>query len=322
LKIGRVQILRNGWELSMQGSPIIEANDLIKDYGKLRAVDNICFKVVGGECYGFLGPNGAGKTTTMKMVQCVLPPTSGELYVAGMSVKKNAREIKAMIGVVPQENNLDLEFTVYKNLIVYSRYFDIPKDVAEKRASELLEFFSLIDKGSVIIDNLSTGMKRRLLIARALINDPDLLVLDEPTTGLDPQARHMIWDRIGALKKKGVTVLLTTHYMEEAAQLCDSIVIMDHGKIVEEGNPKDLVKKHVGENVLETPYSKETLAFLKETYPNLMEEVVGDKINVFTNEPERILSDILVKHSSREAIIRSANLEDVFLKLTGRRLRE
>lgn len=277
---------------------------------------------MSGECFGFLGPNGAGKTTTMKMVQCVLPPTSGELYVAGMNVKKNARMIKAMMGVVPQENNLDLEFTVYKNLIVYSRYFDIPKDVAEKRANELLEFFSLTEKGSVIIDNLSTGMKRRLLIARALINDPELLVLDEPTTGLDPQARHLIWDRIGDLKKKGVTVLITTHYMEEAAQLCDSIVIMDHGKIVEEGSPKDLVKKYVGENVLETPYSEETLAFLKETYPNATEEVVGDKINIFTNEPEQILSDILAKHSSREAIIRSANLEDVFLKLTGRRLRE
>jgi len=303
-------------------SSIVEAKNLIKYYENLRAVDNISFEVMKGECFGFLGPNGAGKTTTMQMVHCVLPITSGELYVAGMNVKEKAREIKALIGVVPQENNLDPDFTVCKNLIVFARYFDIPKDVAEKRASDLLEFLSLTEKGDVVIDNLSSGMKHRLLIARALINEPQILVLDEPTTGLDPQARHLIWDRIVDLKKEGVTVLLTTHYMEEAAQLCDRIVIMDYGKIVEEGNPKDIVKKHFGKNVLEISYSEEILSFLKGAYHNATEEVIGDRINVFTNEPEQILSDVLERFSPREAVIRDANLEDVFLKLTGRRLRE
>lgn len=305
----------------MYSSPIVEAKNLIKDYGKLRAVNNVSFKVMTGECFGFLGPNGVGKTTTMKMVHCVLPITSGELYVAGMNVKEKAREIKALTGVVPQENNLDPEFTVCKNLLFYASYFGIPKYVAEKRASELLEFFNLTDKRDVVIDQLSTGMKHRLLLARALINEPQLLVLDEPTTGLDPQARHLIWDRIGDLKKKGVTVLLTTHYMEEAAQLCDRIVIMDYGKIVEEGNPKDLVKKHIGKDVLEISYSKEILAFLKRTYHNAI-EVAGERINVFANEPEQILSNVLERFSPKEAVIRSANLEDVFLKLTGRRLRD
>lgn len=306
----------------MRGPPIVEAKDLIKSYEEVRAVDSISFEVTRGECFGFLGPNGAGKTTIMKMVQCVSPVTSGELYVCGMNVKEKAREIKALIGVVPQEQNLDEEFTVIKNLTVYARYFDIPRDVAVKRASELLEFFSLTDKGDEIIEHLSGGMKHRLLIARALINQPNLLVLDEPTTGLDPQARHLIWDRIGELKKEGVTVILTTHYMEEAAQLCDRIVILDNGKIVEEGDPKDIVKKHVGKDILEISYSEEILSFLKGTYHDAREEVVGDKISVFANEPERILSDVLGRFSPSEALIRSANLEDVFLKLTGRRLRD
>lgn len=306
----------------MQYDPIIEAKNLIKDYGKLRAVDNVSFEVRKGECFGFLGPNGAGKTTTMKMVQCISPVTSGELYVAGMNVKEKATEIKALIGVVPQEINLDEEFTVCKNLTVYARYFDIPRDIAEKKANELLEFFNLTDKGDVSIEELSGGMKHRLLIARALINEPKLLILDEPTTGLDPQARHLIWDRIEYLKKEGVTVLLTTHYMEEAAQLCDRIVIMDYGKIVEMGNPKELVKNHIGKYVLEISYSQEILSFLKETYYNVVEEVIGDKISVFAIEPERILSDVLGRFSPREAVIRGTNLEDVFLKLTGRRLRE
>lgn len=305
----------------MYSSPIVEAKNLTKDYEKLRAVDNISFKVMEGECFGFLGPNGAGKTTTMQMVHCILPITSGELYVAGMNVKEKAREIKALIGVVPQENNLDPDFTVYKNLLVYARYFDIPKTVAEQKASEQLEFFNLTEKKDVVIDHLSTGMKHRLLLARALINEPQLLVLDEPTTGLDPQARHLIWNRIEQLKKKGVTVLLTTHYMEEAAQLCDRIIIMDYGKIVEEGKPKDLVKKHIGKHVLEISYSKEILAFLRKTYHDAI-EVAGERINVFANEPERILSNVLERFSPEEAVIRSANLEDVFLKLTGRRLRD
>ena len=301
---------------------VIKAKNLIKDYGKVRAVDNVSFEVMFGECFGFLGPNGAGKTTIMKMVNAVSPVTSGELYVCGMNVKKKPREIKAQLGIVPQEDNLDEEFTVHKNLTVYARYFDIPKETAEKKACELLEFLSLTDKANVSIDALSGGMKHRLLIARALINEPKVLVLDEPTTGLDPQARHLIWDRVVDLKKSGVTVILTTHYMEEAAQLCDRIIIMDSGKIVEEGNPKDIIMKHAGKYVLEISNTEEILSFLRSKYPDATEEVFGDKVHVFANKAEQILSDVLEKFSSKEAVIRSANLEDVFLKLTGRRLRE
>ena len=301
---------------------IILARKLVKDYGNMVAVDGIDFEVLQGECFGFLGPNGAGKTTTMKMVHCVMPVTSGELYVAGMSVEDKAREIKALIGVVPQENNLDPDFTVIKNLKVYARYFDIPKDAAEKKAMELLDFFKLSEKKDVIIDHLSTGMKRRLVLARSLINDPRLLVLDEPTTGLDPQAKHLIWDRIKELQKEGVTILLTTHYMDEAAQLCDRIVVMDHGKIIEEGSPKELVKKRAGKSVLEVSYSQEIIDFLNDRTFMTKQEVVGDKIHIFTDEPERVLSDIMKNFSQKETLIREANLEDVFLKLTGRRLRD
>ena len=301
---------------------IILARKLVKDYGNMVAVDGIDFEVLQGECFGFLGPNGAGKTTTMKMVHCVMPVTSGELYVAGMRVGDKAREIKALIGVVPQENNLDPDFTVIKNLKVYARYFDIPKDVAEKKAMELLDFFKLAEKKDVIIDHLSTGMKRRLVLARSLINDPKLLILDEPTTGLDPQAKHLIWDRIKDLQKEGVTILLTTHYMDEAAQLCNRIVVMDHGKIIEEGSPKELVKKRAGKNVLEVSYSQEIIDFLNDGTFMTQQEVVGDRIHIFTDEPERILSEIMKNFSPKETLIREANLEDVFLKLTGRRLRD
>ncbi len=305
----------------MWDSVVVEAKNLIKDYGELRAVDNLNFEVSEGECFGFLGPNGAGKTTTIKMVYCVLPVTSGELYVAGMSVKERAREIKTLVGVAPQENNLDPDFTVFENLTVYSRYFDIPKNDVEERANELLDFFHLTDKRDVIIESLSTGMKRRLILARALINEPGILILDEPTIGLDPQARHLIWNRIRDLKKKRVTIILTTHYMEEASQLCDRVIIMDRGKIIEEGNPKDLVKKHVGEKVLEIPYREDILSFLKSSL-SVMFEISGDVINVFGNELERIFPEVLERFAPKEAIIRDSNLEDVFLKLTGRRLRE
>jgi lipooligosaccharide transport system ATP-binding protein len=306
----------------MRGSTIIEAKALTKNYVKLIAVDSVDFRVSEGECFGFLGPNGAGKTTTMKLMHCVLPITSGELYVAGMSAKMKAREIKALIGVVPQENNLDPDFTVLKNLIVYARYFDIPKDTAEKRAKDLLEFFELTEKKDFIIDSLSTGMKRRLILARALINDPKILILDEPTTGLDPQAKHLIWGRIKSLQKEDVTIILTTHYMEEAAHLCDRIVIMDHGKIIEEGSPNELVRKHAGRSVLEVSYTEELLSFLKSFSYGVRQEVVGDRIHLFTDEPDRILSEIIKSHSPKETLIRDANLEDVFLKLTGRRLRD
>jgi lipooligosaccharide transport system ATP-binding protein len=306
----------------MQQEFLVEAENLTKKFNDVVAVDGINFQIFKGESFGFLGPNGAGKTTTMKMVNSVSPPTSGNLSVAGMDVCRNGREIKSMIGVAPQEDNLDPDFTVFQNLIVYARYFDIPKEESKQRAEELLKFVQLKEKRDVIINNLSTGMKRRLIIARALLNMPQILILDELTTGLDPQARHLIWDKIRSLKKQGVTIILSTHYMDEAAQLCDRIIIMDHGKIIEKGKPTDLVQKHAGEEVLEVAYSEEVMKLLQQTFRHARIELVGDKIHVFTSHPRGAFSKMLKADSFKGAVIRDADLEDVFLKLTGRRLRE
>lgn len=312
----------DGFGAAMNSEVLIEAEGLTKKFGSLTAVDNISFQVFKGECFGFLGPNGAGKTTTIKMIHCVLPLTSGKLTVSGMDVSKQAREIKKMIGVAPQEDNLDPDFTVFHNLIVYARYFDIPKAEAYRRAEELLRFVRLEEKRDVIIEQLSSGMKRRLILARALINEPQILILDEPTTGLDPQARHLIWEKIRSLQKQGVTIILTTHYMEEAAQLCDRLLIMDYGKIIEEGAPAELVKKHVGEEVLEIAYEEKMLKLIREKLPDVRFEVVSDRIHLFTNKPRGVFAEIIEDFAFKEAVIRDANLEDVFLKLTGRRLRE
>ena len=306
----------------MKQKVLVEAENLTKTFDDLVAVNGINFKIFKGGSFGFLGPNGAGKTTTMKMINGVSPPTEGKLTIADMDVCNHGREIKSMIGVAPQESNLDPDFTVFQNLTVYARYFDIPKEEAKKRSEELLRFVQLEEKRDVIINYLSAGMKRRLIIARALLNEPQILILDEPTTGLDPQARHLIWDKIRSLQKQGVTVILTTHYMDEAAQLCDRIIIMDRGKIIEEGKPMDLVKKHAGEEVLELAYSEEVMKLLKQTFRNARMEVVGDKIHVFTSQPRGAFAKMLKANSFKGAVIRNANLEDVFLKLTGRRLRE
>lgn len=306
----------------MSADVLIQAQSLTKKYGDLLAVDSIDFEVFKGECCGFLGPNGAGKTTTIKMIQCVLPLTGGSLTVSGLDVSGKPREIKKMIGVAPQEDNLDPDFTVMHNLLVYARYFDIQKPEALKRSDELLKFFQLEEKRNVIIDQLSTGMKRRLILARALINEPQILLLDEPTTGLDPQARHLIWDRIRSLGKQGVTIILTTHYMDEAAELCDRTLIMDNGKIIEEGKPADLVKKHVGEDVLEVEYEDRVLKNLQEKFPTARLEVVSDRIRVFTSQPHGVFESFLKDFPTKGAAIRNANLEDVFLKLTGRQLRD
>lgn len=301
---------------------LIEAQRLTKRFDDFTAVEGINFQVLKGECCGFLGPNGAGKTTTIKMVHCVLPLTSGKLTVAGLDVSMKPRIIKKMVGVAPQENNLDPDFTVMHNLLVYARYFDIPKTVAQKRADELLKFFQLEEKRNVIIDQLSTGMKRRLILARALINEPQILLLDEPTTGLDPQARHLIWDTVHSLKKQGVTIILTTHYMDEAAELCDRILIMDNGKIIEEGTPTGLIRKHAGEEVLEVDYDENVMKTLKEKFPDARLEVLGDRIRVFADQPHGVFAEFMESFPAKGASIRNANLEDVFLKLTGRRLRE
>lgn len=301
---------------------LIKARGLTKKYDQFMAVDHIDFEVYKGECVGFLGPNGAGKTTTVRMIYCFLPSTEGELTVAGMNVSTQARQIKSMVGVSPQEDNLDPDFTVLKNLQVYARYFDIGKAEATKRALELLRFFQLDEKKDASIYQLSGGMKRRLIMARALINEPKILLLDEPTTGLDPQGRHIVWDEIRSLRKQGVTIILTTHYMDEAAALCDRVLIIDNGKIIETGMPQKLIKEHVGEDVLEVAYDEAVLKSLKEELPNAHMEVYGDQIRVFINQPHGVFERIVKKFPNVDMTIRNANLEDVFLKLTGRKLRE
>ena len=301
---------------------LIKARGLTKKYNSFTAVDGIDFEVYKGECVGFLGPNGAGKTTTVRMIYCFLPLTAGELTVAGMSVTEQAREIKRVVGVAPQEDNLDPDFTVVKNLLVYARYFDIPKTEAAKRAEEQLTFFQLQEKKGVVISALSTGMKRRLILARALINEPQILLLDEPTTGLDPQARRLVWEEVRMLKKRGVTIILTTHYMDEAASLCDRLLIMDKGKMIEQGAPAELVKKHVGEDVLEIDNDEALLQMLKQEFPSARFEAFGDRIHVFTSQPRGVFQSFLEKCPSKSLTIRSANLEDVFIKLTGKGLRD
>ncbi len=301
---------------------LIQAKGLTKQYDHFAAVDHIDFEVCKGECIGFLGPNGAGKTTAMRMIYCFSPVSDGELTVAGLNVSTSAREIKKLIGVAPQEDNLDPDFTVVKNLEVYARYFDIPKKEAEKRASELLNFFQLSDKLDASILQLSGGMKRRLIIARALINDPQILLLDEPTTGLDPQGRHLVWDEIRALRKRGVTIILTTHYMDEAAALCDRLLIIDNGKIIESGSPQELVKKYVGADVLEVEFDESVLTTLRQELSNEQIEVYNEQIRVFSNKPHGFFEAVIKKFPDKTMTIRNANLEDVFLKLTGRKLRE
>lgn len=235
---------------------IVTAKSLTKDYNSLRAVDSIDFEIMKGECFGFLGPNGAGKTTAMGIIYCFMPPTSGEVKVFGLDVTKDSSEIKSRTGVMPQDNNLDPDLTVIENLIVYARYFDILKKVSLTLAWELLDFVEMREKAKVNIRNLSGGMKRRLLLARALINNPELFILDEPTTGLDPHSRHSVWEKLNQLKSKGITLILTTHYMEEAEKLCDRVAIMDSGKILITDTPSRLMKMHGGN--LEDVYLKLT----------------------------------------------------------------
>ncbi len=299
---------------------IIAAENLRKTYDNLTAVDGISFVVRKGEVFGFLGPNGAGKTTTMKMIACVSPRTSGVLRVFGQDPAQQPAEIKHRLGVVPQETNLDPDFTSFGNLVTYSGYFDIPAHTAEKKADELLEFVQLQEKRNVEVEKLSGGMKRRLILARALVNSPDLLILDEPTIGLDPQARHLIWEKLKTLQAQGNTIVLTTHYLDEAARLCDRLVIMDHGKILVEGSPSDLVKQHVGEEIVEVEKSAEVLACLTER--SIPHEMTGDTVQIATDSSREIVKILLESCQPKKMLTRPATLEDVFLKLTGRTLRE
>lgn len=300
---------------------VVSARGLTKRFDSFTAVDDISFSIDEGICFGFLGPNGAGKTTAMKMIHCVSPVTGGDLTVLDMDVRSRPREIKAQIGVAPQEDNLDPDFTVFQNLTVYARYFDIDREVARGRAEELLGFMQLEEKKEVKITQLSGGMKRRLIIARALMNDPRILILDEPTTGLDPQARHLIWEKIRELKNKGVTVLLTTHYMDEAEQLCDRLVIMEHGKILVEDAPRKLIDAVVGTSVIGVFQPPEGLDdYLSDR--GIDHERSVDVVYIYTNDLDMVKDELVRRFNVQDYIVRNATLEDVFLKLTGRCLRE
>ncbi len=299
---------------------VIEATGLIKRYRELTAVNGITFSVRKGELFGFLGPNGAGKTTTMKMVQCVSPRSGGKLKIFGEDPEFSGRNIRKRIGVVPQETNLDPDLSVFDNLVMYARFFDIPKSDAEKRALSLLEFFELEAKMDTIIEKLSGGMKRRLLLARSLMNNPDLLILDEPTIGLDPQARHHIWEKLLKLRAEGHTIVLTTHYLDEAARLCDRLVIMDHGNILVEGSPDELVRAYIGMDIVETDNTDEVSRYLN--LMNISFEIGGETIQIRTDKPRELANILMEKFQGIRVITRPGSLEDVFLMLTGRRIRE
>jgi lipooligosaccharide transport system ATP-binding protein len=309
-----------------QHKPAVVARSLRKSYGQRVAVDGIDFEVEPATCYGFLGPNGAGKTTTMKMIYGLATVGDGELSVLGLDARTQRRQIKSRLGVVPQETNLDGEITVRENLLVQASYFGIDRQTAEARARELLDFARLADRSGDRITSLSGGMKRRLLVARALVNEPDMVVLDEPTTGLDPQARLAVWRSLETLKRRGVTLLLTTHYMEEAARLCDRLVIMDEGKIVAEGDPAVLVREHVGREVLELRVSDECDAeALVASLDGRLEghDFTEDALMLYAPDAEELLEAIdHERYPTESALVRRATLEDVFLRLTGRSLRE
>jgi len=314
-------------------SPVISARNLRKDFGDFIAVDGIDFDVAPGESFGFLGPNGAGKTSTMRMIGCVSSITSGAMRVFDLDPERDGPAIRARIGVVPQADQLDSELTVVENLVIYGRYFDIPRAECRRRAAELLEFVQLAERANERVDPLSGGMKRRLTIARSLMSDPDLLLLDEPTTGLDPQARHTLWDRLYRLKQRGVTLVLTTHYMDEAEQLCDRLVVMDRGRIVAEGSPRGLIVQHATREVLELRLHRDTVGEATEqpdrdaaalaTIEGIgdRQEVLPDRVLIYAHDGEAALSEVHGRGVEPVgSLVRRSSLEDVFLRLTGRTL--
>ena len=306
--------------------PLVEARALTKRFGGFVAVDGIDFAIQQGEAFGFLGPNGAGKTSTMRMVSCVSPRSGGDLRVLGMDPASDGPRIRARLGVVPQEDNLDTELTVWDNMVVYGRYFDLPRPVIRERAAELLEFVQLSDRRNSKVDPLSGGMKRRLTVARGLINQPELLLLDEPTTGLDPQARHLLWDRLYGLKRSGVTLVLTTHYMDEAEQLCDRLVIMDRAQIVAEGSPRELIERHVTREVVEVRLDLATEpATAAAQMRSLGDRVepLADRVLIYTHDGDAIAHKVSNDgFGAASVLVRRASLEDVFLILTGRSLED
>jgi lipooligosaccharide transport system ATP-binding protein len=305
--------------------PVIEAEGLTKRYGSTTAVDGIDFEVAPGESFGLLGPNGAGKSTTMRMVGAVSTRPSGRLAILGLDPNDHGPEIRAQLGVVPQADNLDQEIRARDNLIVYGRYFGLPLKTVQRRADDLLEFAQLADRAKAKVEDLSGGMKRRLTIARALINDPRMLLLDEPTTGLDPQARHILWDRLFRLKEQGTTLVLTTHYMDEAEQLCERIVVVDKGRIMAEGSPSSLIREYASREVLEVRFGADrneaTAAAVAQFAQRI--EVLPDRILLYTDDGEGSLMRLQAAgHVPKTSLVRRASLEDVFLRLTGRSLIE
>ena len=307
----------------MTVAPLIHARGLTKRFGTFTAVDGIDVDVAPGEAFGFLGPNGAGKSSTMRMIGCVSPPTSGTLRLFGMDPTTEGRRIRSRLGSVPQHDSLDGELTVLENLVIYGRYFDLSYAEARRRAHELLEFVQLSDRASSRVDPLSGGMKRRVTIARSLINRPELLLLDEPTTGLDPQARHVVWERLYQLKEQGVTLVLTTHYMDEAEQLCDQLVVMDGGRIVAEGSPRSLIAAHATREVVEVRFGVGANAVAAERLAGVGErlEALPDRVLVYADDGEAALAAVHARGVTPvSSLVRRSTLEDVFLHLTGRTL--
>jgi lipooligosaccharide transport system ATP-binding protein len=306
--------------------PLIHARGLVKRFGNFTAVDGIDFDLQRGEAFGFLGPNGAGKSSTMRMIGCVSPPSAGELSILGLDPLTDGIQIRARLGVVPQEDTLDSELTVRENLLIYGRYFGLRRDVIRERTARLLDFVELSDRADDQVEPLSGGMKRRLTIARSLINEPDILLLDEPTTGLDPQARHVVWDRLFRLKQRGVTLVLTTHYMDEAEQLCDRLVVMDAGKIAAGGSPRELIERYSTPEVLELrfdPADHQQAAEKLAGVPAQRREVLADRVLLYVVDGDAALA--AVRGYGLEpltSLVRRSTLEDVFLHLTGRQLGE
>jgi lipooligosaccharide transport system ATP-binding protein len=305
---------------------LIHARGLSKSFGGAVAVAGIDFDLHRGEAFGFLGPNGAGKSSTMRMIGCVSPPSGGELSILGLDPITDGPAIRARLGVVPQEDTLDLELTVRENLLIYGRYFGLPRPVITDRATRLLEFVQLSDRADDEVEPLSGGMKRRLTIARSLINEPEILLLDEPTTGLDPQARHAVWDRLYRLKQQGVTLVLTTHYMDEAEQLCDRLVVMDRGQIAAEGSPRELIGRYSTPEVLELrfdPGDHEQASEKLAAAPAERIEVLADRILLYTRNGDTALAAVRgLGLEPVTSLVRRSTLEDVFLRLTGRRLED
>jgi lipooligosaccharide transport system ATP-binding protein len=305
---------------------LIRASGLTKRFGEFTAVDGVDFELRRGEAFGFLGPNGAGKSSTMRMIGCVSPPTSGELTILGLDPVTQGGAIRARIGVVPQEDTLDVELTVRENLLVYGRYFGLPRPVIAERTNWLLDFVQLSERADDQVEPLSGGMKRRLTIARSLISEPEVLILDEPTTGLDPQARHVVWDRLFRLKQQGVTLILTTHYMDEAEQLCDRLVVMDGGKFAAEGSPRDLIERYSSREVLELRFSTaehEQAAKKLAAVPAERIELLADRVLLYVTDGDATMT--LIRDLALEpltSLVRRSTLEDVFLRLTGRRLED